>query len=106
MFTAIILLLSGVAAWVAVGVLPYFRRKTLGKTEAMRWVETSAATDTTGMAAGTPVEVKGTLRCESLLESEMAGRPAPTTYRRWSESTRRRKGTPTGTWRRAGARRW
>ena len=73
MFMAIIFLLFGVLAWVAVGVLLYFRRKTLGKTEAMRRVETSTATEATGMAPGTPVEVKGNLRCESPLESEMAG---------------------------------
>jgi len=66
--------LFGVVAWVAVGVLLYFRRRTLGKTEAMRGVETSSATEAAGLAPGTPVEVKGTLRCESPLESEMAGR--------------------------------
>jgi E3 ubiquitin ligase len=59
---------------VAVGVLLYFRRKTLGKTEAMRRIETSTAKDVKGMAPGTPVEVKGTLRCESPLESEMAAK--------------------------------
>ena len=74
MFLAIIFLLFGVLAWVAVGVLLYFRRKALGKTEAMRSVETSTAVEADGMAPGTPVEVKGTLRCESLLQSEMAGR--------------------------------
>jgi hypothetical protein len=57
---------------VAVGVLLYFRRRTLGKTEAMRRVETSRAAEVAGMAPGSPVEVKGTLRCESPLESEMA----------------------------------
>ena len=74
MFMAIIFLLFGVAAWVAVGVLLYFRRKSLGKTEAMRRVETSTSMDVAGMAPGTTVEVKGTLRCESPLESEMAGK--------------------------------
>jgi E3 ubiquitin ligase len=74
MFMAIIFVLFGVAAWVAVGVLLYFRRKSLGKREAMRRVETSSAADVAGMAPGSPVEVKGTLRCESPLESEMAGK--------------------------------
>ena len=74
MFMAIIFLLFGVAAWVAVGVLLYFRRKTLSKTEVMRRVATSAAKDVAGTDPGTAVEVKGTLRCESPLESEMAGR--------------------------------
>lgn len=73
MFMAIIFLLFGVLAWVAAGVLLYFRRKTLGKTEVMGRVATSAATDVTGMAPGAPVEVKGNLRCESPLESDMAG---------------------------------
>ncbi|MGH3147608.1 MAG: E3 ubiquitin ligase family protein [Rubrobacter sp.] len=72
MFLAIIFLLFGVAAWVAVGVLLYFRRKTLRKTEVMRRTETSAVSEVTGMAPGTHVEVKGDLRCESPLESEMA----------------------------------
>ncbi len=69
---AIIFLLFGVLAWVAVGVLLYFRRKTLGKTEAMGRVETSSAAEVSGMAPGTAVEVKGTLRCEEPLHSEMA----------------------------------
>ena len=73
MFLAVIFLLVGVVAWVVVGVLLYFRRKTLAKTEVMSRVATSAATDVSGMAPGSPVEVKGTLRCESPLESEMAG---------------------------------
>jgi hypothetical protein len=40
----------------------------------MRDTETSAAAGVAAMAAGTPVEVKGTLRCEEPLTSEMAGR--------------------------------
>ena len=38
-------LFFGRLAWVAVGVLLYFRRKTLRKTELMRRVETSAAAE-------------------------------------------------------------
>lgn len=73
MFLGIVFLVFGVLAWVAVGVLLYFRRKTLGKTEVMRRVDTSAAAEVTGASAGAAVEVKGNLRCESPLESEMAG---------------------------------
>ena len=75
MFMAIIFLLFGLLAWVAVGVLVYFRRKTLGKTKLMRRVDTSSAAEASAAAPGTLVEVKGTLRCESPLESEMTGHP-------------------------------
>jgi hypothetical protein len=72
MFLAIIFLFFGILSWVAVGVLLYFRRRTLRKTEFMRQVETSTVAETAGAAPGTPVEIKGTLRCESPLRSEMA----------------------------------
>ncbi len=75
MFLGIVFLAFGLLAWVAVGVLLYFRRKTLGKTELMRRVDTSSVADASAAAPGTLVEVKGTLRCESPLESEMTGRP-------------------------------
>ena len=73
MFLVIVFSSFGILAWVVVGVLLYFRRKTLRKTELMRRVETSAAADVPSVVAGTLVEVKGTLRCESPLKSEMAG---------------------------------
>lgn len=69
---AVIFSLVGIAVWVAAGVLLYFRRKTLGKIEFMRSVETSAASEVSSTSPGTHVEVKGTLRCESPLKSEMA----------------------------------
>ncbi len=69
---AVIFSVFGVAMWVAAGVLLHFRRKALKKTELMRGVETSAARDVPAAAPGTLVEVKGTLRCESPLKSEMA----------------------------------
>lgn len=72
MFLAIIFLIFGVLAWVAVGVVLYFRGKTLGKTELMSRTETSPAADISGAAPGALVEVKGTLRCEGPLESEMS----------------------------------
>ncbi len=74
MFLAIMFLAFGVLAWVAVGVLLYFRRKTLSKTKLMRRLETSPAADVSGLAPGTPVEVKGTLQCAEPLQSEMAGK--------------------------------
>ena len=63
----------GIAVWVAAGVLLYKARKQLRKTALMGRVETSRAADVAGLSAGAPVEVKGTLRCEEPLESEMAG---------------------------------
>ncbi len=72
MFLAIIFLAFGILAWVAVGVLFYFRKKALGKTDVMRSTETSQAADAASAAPGTLVEVKGALRCESPLTSEMS----------------------------------
>jgi hypothetical protein len=63
----------GILMWVAVGVLLYFRRRQLRKVDLMRRVETSSAAEVAGASPGTLVEVKGTLRCESPLRSEMAG---------------------------------
>ena len=73
MFT-LIFVLFGILMWAAAGVLLYFRRRQSSKTELMRDTETSAAARVAAMAAGTPIEVKGTLRCEEPLTSEMAGR--------------------------------
>lgn len=70
---AVIFSLVGLAVWVAAGVLLYFRRKTLKKTELMRSVETSSAGEAASATPGTLVEVKGTLRCQEPLKSEMAG---------------------------------
>ena len=72
LFTAIFVLF-GVFMWVAAGVLVYFRRRQLRKTELMRGVETTEAVDVDDIPPGTTVEVKGTLRCEEPLTSEMAG---------------------------------
>jgi hypothetical protein len=55
--------------------LVYFRRRQLRKTEFMRSVETTEAVDVDDLPPGTQVEVKGTLRCEEPLTSEMAGQP-------------------------------
>ena len=52
MFLAIVFLFFGILAWVAVGVLLYFRRETLRKTELMRRVETSATADVPNVVPG------------------------------------------------------
>jgi hypothetical protein len=73
MVAAVIFLLVGVALWVAAGVVLFFRGKAKGKASAMTAVETSGAAEVASLAPGSVVEVKGTLRCEAPLESEMAG---------------------------------
>ena len=74
MMFALIFALFGVLMWAAAGVLVYFRRRQVRKTGLMRDTETTPAAGVAALAAGTPVEVKGTLRCEEPLTSEMAGR--------------------------------
>jgi hypothetical protein len=63
----------GILMWVAAGVLLYQRRKQLRKTDLMRRVETSQAAEVASLSSGAPVEVKGFVRCEEPLKSEMAG---------------------------------
>src|SRR5918995_570004 len=72
MVAFLILLLFAVIFLVAGGVLLYFRNRTRQKAALMGQTETSNASDVPGLAPGTPVEVKGTLRCEEPLTSEMA----------------------------------
>ena len=74
MMFALIFALFGALMWTAAGVLLYFRRRQLGKTGLMQDTETSPAAAVAGLDPGTPVEVKGTLRCGEPLTSEMAGR--------------------------------
>jgi E3 ubiquitin ligase len=73
MVTFLILLLFAIIFLVAGGALLYFRQKTKQKAALMGQTETSGAADVSGLAPGTVVEVKGTLRCEEPLTSEMAG---------------------------------
>jgi E3 Ubiquitin ligase len=73
MVTFLILLLFAVIFVVAGIVLLYFRNKNKQKAALMGQTETSDARDVSGLAPGTLVEVKGTLRCEEPLTSEMAG---------------------------------
>jgi len=72
MVAFLILLLFAVILLVAGGVLLYFRNTTKQKSALMSQTETSSASDVSGLAPGTLVEVKGTLRCEDPLTSEMA----------------------------------
>ena len=73
MVAFLILLLFAVIFLVAGGVMLYFRNRTKQKSALMSQTETSASADVSGLAPGTLVEVKGTLRCEAPLTSEMAG---------------------------------
>ena len=73
MVTFLILLLFAVIFLVAGGALLYFRNKNKQKAALMGQTQTSSASDVSGLAPDTLVEVKGTLRCEEPLSSEMAG---------------------------------
>ena len=73
MTTFLILLLFAIIFLVAGGALLYFRSRTKQKAALMGQTETSNASDVSGLAPGTLVEVEGTLRCEEPLTSEMAG---------------------------------
>ncbi len=69
-FTLIFLIFS-ILMWVAAGVLLYFRHRQLRMIDLMRQVETSTGSRSSRLDPGALVEVKGTLRCESPLKSEM-----------------------------------
>jgi hypothetical protein len=73
MVTFLILLLFAVIFLAAGIALLYFRNKNKQKAALMGQTETSGASDVSGLAPGTLVEVTGTLRCEEPLSSEMAG---------------------------------
>ena len=72
MVAFLILLLFAVIFVVAGVVLLYFRNRTKRKSALMSQTETSNASEVGGIAPGTLVEVKGTLRCDEPLTSEMA----------------------------------
>jgi hypothetical protein len=63
-----------VVLWVAGGVLLYFRRKTQQKAALVSQTQTSNAADVPSLPPGTLVEIKGTLRCDYPLTSEMSER--------------------------------
>jgi hypothetical protein len=71
--TFLILLLFAVIFLVAGGALLYLRNKYKQKATLMGQTGTSGASDVSRLAPGTLVEVKGTVRCEEPLTSEMAG---------------------------------
>ncbi len=73
MVTFLILLLFAVIFVVAGIALLYFRSKNKQKAALMGQTRTSSASDVSGLAPGTLVEVTGTLRCGEPLSSEMAG---------------------------------
>src|SRR5918998_695685 len=72
MVAFLILLFFAILFLVAGGVLLYFRNRTRQKSALMGQTETSGASEVGGLAPGTLVEVKGMLRCEEPLTSEMA----------------------------------
>ena len=72
MVAFLILLLFAIIFLVAGGVMLYFRSRSQQKAGLMTQTETSNASGVSSLAPGTLVEVKGTLRCEVPLTSEMA----------------------------------
>jgi hypothetical protein len=70
MVAFLILLLFAVIFLIAGGVMLYFRNRTRQKSALMSQTETSSASAVSGLSPGTLV--KGTLRCEEPLTSEMA----------------------------------
>ena len=73
MVAFLILLLFAVTFLVAGSALLYFRNKNKQKAALIGQTETSSASDVSGLSPRTLVEVRGTLRCEEPLTSEMAG---------------------------------
>ena len=73
MVAFLILLLFAIIFLVAGGVMLYFRSRSQQKAGLMTQTQTSNASDVSSLAPGTLVEIKGTLRCEEPLTSEMAG---------------------------------
>jgi hypothetical protein len=67
-----VLFVVAVAFWAAGGLLLYVRHRTRRKVDLIRQTQTTSASRISAFSPGTSVEVKGTLRCESPLRSEMA----------------------------------
>src|SRR5829696_6842492 len=72
MVALLIVRLFAVVCLGAGGVGLYVRNRTKHKSALMSQTETSNASDISRIAPGTLVEVKGTLRCDEPLTSEMA----------------------------------
>jgi E3 Ubiquitin ligase len=73
MLWPIVLLLLAIAFWLAGGALLYVRHRVRHDAGLMERTPTSSASSVPTLSPGTPVEVKGTLRCGSPLLSELAG---------------------------------
>ncbi len=72
MLWVIVLFVVAVAFWAAGGLLLYVRHRTRRKVDLIRQTQTTNASGISAFSPGTSVEVKGTLRCQSPLHSEMA----------------------------------
>jgi E3 Ubiquitin ligase len=72
MLWLVVLFVVAVAFWAAGGLLLYVRHRTRRKVDLMRQTQTADTSGVSAFSPGTSVEVKGTLRCESPLQSEMA----------------------------------
>jgi hypothetical protein len=72
MLWLIVLFVVAVAFWAAGGLLLYVRHRTRRKVDLIRQTQTTGASGVSEFSPGTSVEVKGTLRCENPLQSEMA----------------------------------
>lgn len=72
MLWLIVLFVVAVALWAAGALLLYVRHRTRRKVDLIRQTQTTGASGISAFSPGTSVEVKGTLRCESPLQSEMA----------------------------------
>ena len=64
----------GILVWFFAGKMLLSVRRQRRTAGLMRKTETSRAAGVAGLAVGTPVEVRGLLRCEEPIKSEMAGR--------------------------------
>jgi hypothetical protein len=72
MLWLIVLFVVAVAFWAAGGLLLYVRHRTRRNVDLMRQTQTADASGLSEFPPGTTVEVKGTLRCEIPLHSEIA----------------------------------
>jgi hypothetical protein len=72
MLWLIVSFVVAVAFWAAGGLLLYVRHRTSRKVDLISQTQTTGASAVSEFPPGTTVEVKGTLRCENPLYSEMA----------------------------------
>jgi E3 Ubiquitin ligase len=72
MLWLVVLFVVAVAFWAAGGLLLYVRHRARRKVDLIRQTHTTGASAVSEFSSGTTVEVKGTLRCENPLHSEMA----------------------------------